>query len=25
MTPALDHVSATSLFVDDPQAAKACG
>jgi len=25
MTPAFDHVSATSLFVDDPQAAKACG
>jgi len=25
MTPALDHISATSLFVDDPQAAKACG
>jgi len=25
MTPALDHISATSLFVDDLQAAKACG
>jgi len=25
MTPALDHISATSLFVDDLQPAKTCG
>jgi len=25
MTPALDHISATRLFGDDLQAAKACG